>query len=148
MAERVPFKKGALTEPLTDLEKVRLKGVKCRSCGAMAMGERQYCINCTSQDLEEHIFSKYGKVYGCTIIRFAPPPPYPQESFKPFPAAWVELEDGLYIIARIEAGLDEVEIGMPVELVLDKEWQDEKSNDVIMYHFKPVMPAKGGSHGK
>jgi uncharacterized OB-fold protein len=101
------------------------------------MGERQYCINCTSPDLDEHIFSKYGKVYSCTIIRHPPPLPYPQESFKPFPAAWVELEDGLYILTQIDAGIDEVEIGMPVELAIGKGWQDENGNEVTMYKFRP-----------
>lgn len=139
MAERVPFKQGVLTTPLFLLEDVRLKGVRCRSCGAFALEGREHCINCTSVDLEEHIFSKYGKVYSYTIIRHPPPLPYPQESFKPFPAAWVELEDGLYILSELaECGLDEVKTGMPVELVLGKGWEDEKGNDVIMYKFRPV----------
>lgn len=139
MAEQVPFKEGTLTTPLSPLEEVRLKGVRCRSCGALTLGKAEHCINCTSLDVEEHIFSKYGKVYSYTIIRHAPPPPYPQESFKPFPAAWVELEDGLYILSELtDCSLDEVEIGMPVELVVGKGWEDENGNDVIMYKFKPT----------
>ena len=139
MAEQVPFKEGVLTMPLSPLEEVRLKGVKCRSCGALTIGERAHCINCTSSDLEEHVFSKSGKVYAHTVIRHSPPPPYPQESFQPFPAAWVELEDGLYILTELaECSLDDVEIGMPVELVLGKGWEDEKGNDVIMYKFRPT----------
>ena len=58
MSEQVPFKDGMLTEPLSPPEDVRLKGVKCHSCGSMALGGREYCINCTSTDLEEHVFSK------------------------------------------------------------------------------------------
>jgi uncharacterized OB-fold protein len=139
MAEQVPFRKGVLTTPLSPLKDVRLKGVKCRSCGALALGESEHCINCTSSDLEEHIFSKYGKVYAHTIIRHPPPLPYPQESFKPFPAAWVELEDGLYILTELtDCGLDEVKIDMPVELVLGKGWEDENGSDVIMYKFRPA----------
>ena len=138
MAERVSFKEGVLTMPLSPLEAVRLKGTKCRACGALALGEREYCINCTSSDLEEHIFSKYGKVYAHTVIRHPPPLPYPQESFQPFPAAWVELEDGLQILTELtDCSLEEVEIDMPVELVLGKGWEDENGNDVIMYKFKP-----------
>ena len=99
MSEQVPFKDGVLTEPLSPPEDVRLKGVKCRSCGAMALGNREFCINCTSSDLEQHIFSKYGEVYSHTIIRHSPPPPYPKDKFQPFPAAWVKLEEGLYEIS-------------------------------------------------
>ena len=138
MAE-VPFKEGLLTTPLTPLENVRLLGVKCRTCGALTLGKRDYCINCTSKDLEEHAFAKRGKVYMHTIIRHAPPPPYPQETFKPFPAAWVQLDDKLLIISEITGcGLDEVKTGMPVELVVVPAWKDDKGNDVIMYKFKPV----------
>jgi uncharacterized OB-fold protein len=139
MANLVPFKNGVFTTPLQPLENIRLKGVKCLSCGSLALGEREYCINCTSKDLEPHIFSKYGKIYSYTIIRHAPPPPYPQESFKPFPVAWVELEDGLYIISEItNCGLDEIDFDLPVELVVEKGWTDENGNDVLMYKFKLI----------
>lgn len=139
MAERVPFKEGVLTTPLSPLEEVRLKGIKCHACGALALGEREHCINCTSSDVEEHVFSKYGKVYTYTVVRHAPPPPYPQETFKPFPVAWVELEDGLFVLAELtDCGLDEVEIGMPVELIAEKGWEDDNGNDVIMYKFRLI----------
>lgn len=138
MAE-VPFKDGALTSPLVPFKDVRLLGVKCRSCGVLILGKRDYCINCASKDLEQHVFANRGKVYMHTIIRHAPPPPYPQESFKPFPAAWVELEDNLLIISELtDCVLDEVKTGMPVELVVSPCWKDDKGNDVIMYKFKPV----------
>ncbi len=138
MAE-VSFKEGLLTAPLTPLKDVRLQGIKCRTCGALTLGLREYCINCTSADLQEHIFSNRGTVYMHTIIRHSPPPPYPQETFKPFPVAWVELEDKLYIISEItDCGLDEIKTGMPVELVVAPAWKDEKGNDVVMYKFKPV----------
>jgi uncharacterized OB-fold protein len=139
MAEQVPFKEGCLTTPLSPLEKVRLKGVQCRACGSLALGESKYCINCTSKDVEEYVFSKYGKIYSYTVIRHPPPPPYPQESFKPFTAAWVELDDGLYILSEITGcSLDELDFGMKVELALGKGWVDDKGNDVIMYKFRLI----------
>jgi uncharacterized OB-fold protein len=89
--------------------------------------------------VEEHVFSKYGKIYSYTVIRHPPPPPYPQESFKPFPAAWVELEDGLYLLSEITGcSLDELDFGMKVELALSKGWMDDKGNDVIMYKFRLI----------
>ena len=139
MPEQVPFKKGMFTMPLSPLEKVRFKGVKCKSCGALALGERGSCINCGSKDVVEHIFSKRGKVQTHTIIRHSPPPPYPQEKFQPFPTAWVELEDGLIVLSEITGcGLEEVKIDMPVEMVVGKGWEDEEGNDVIMYKFRPI----------
>lgn len=138
MSKQVPFREGMLTEPLSEPDNVRLKGVKCRSCGSMALGQREHCINCTDSDVEEHIFSKYGEVYSHTIIRHPPPPPYPKDEFQPFPVAWVKLEEGLYIVSELaEIGLEDVEFGMPVELVVGKGWKDENGNDVMMYKFRP-----------
>jgi uncharacterized protein len=139
MAEQVPFKEGCLTVPLSPPEQVRLKGIKCRACGSLALGSSQYCINCTSKNVEPHVFSKNGKIYSHTVIRHAPPPPYPQETFKPFPVAWVELEDGLIILSEITGcGLDEVDFGKPVELNVTKGWVDEKGNEVMMYKFRLI----------
>ena len=95
MAEQVPFKEGCLTTPLSPPEKVRLKGVKCRACGSLALGEANIASTAQARMWRLMSFSKIGKIYSYTVIRHAPPPPYPQESFKPFPVAWVELEDGL-----------------------------------------------------
>jgi uncharacterized OB-fold protein len=53
--------------------------------------------------------------------------------------AWVELEDGLFIVSEITGcGLDELDFGMRVELELGKGWVDDKGNDVMMYKFKLI----------
>lgn len=138
MPEQVPFKKGMLTEPLSPIENVSLKGVKCNSCGAMALGSRKYCINCTSKEVEDHVFSKYGEVAMHTVIRHSPPPPYPKDKFRPFPTAWVKLEEGLYILTELtDIALEDVKTGMKVEMYAQKGWEDENGNDVIMYKFRP-----------
>lgn len=138
MPEQVAFKKGMLTEPISRLEDVRLKGVKCNACGAMALGNRKYCINCTSDDVADHTFSQYGEVVMHTIIRHSPPPPYPKETFKPFPTAWVKLEEGLYILSELtDVELNGVQTGMKVEMFAQKGWEDENGNDVIIYKFRP-----------
>jgi len=35
MAQQVPFKEGVLTTPLSPLENVRLKGIKCRAAAVL-----------------------------------------------------------------------------------------------------------------
>ena len=138
MPTQVPFKEGMLTESLSPLEGVRLKGIKCRDCGSVAPGARKYCINCTSTDLDQITFSKYGVVDMHTIVRHSPPPPYPKDKFAPFPVAWVLTEDGLYILSEIiDIGLEDVTSGMKVEMVAQKGWEDQDGNEVIMYKFRP-----------
>jgi len=138
MADQIPFKEGMLTEPLSPLEDVRLKGIKCTACGSMAPGTRKYCINCASPEVEPVVFGKYGVVDMHTIVRHSPPPPYPKDTFQPFPVAWVKLDEGVYMFSEIvDVGLEEVTTGMPVEISCRKGWEDAEGNDVIMYKFKP-----------
>jgi uncharacterized OB-fold protein len=139
MATQVPFKEGFLTTPLSPLENVRLKGIKCQDCGCVVLGKGTNCINCTGENVVEHVFSKTGKVHSFTFIRTCPPPPYPKDSFKPFPAGWVETDDGLMLISEItNCTYEELDFGKKVELVCDKGWTDEQGNDVIMYKFKLI----------
>lgn len=138
MANQVPFKEGMLTEPLSPLEDVRLKGIKCNSCGALSLGTRKYCINCTSADVEPVVFGKYGVVDMHTVVRHSPPPPYPKDKFQPFPVAWVKLEEGLYMWSEIvDIGVDDVKTGMQVEIACRVGWEDAEGNEVVMYKFRP-----------
>lgn len=138
MSKLVPFKEGILSEPLSPLDDVRLEGVRCNSCGAMSLGVRRFCINCSGSDVAKHTFSKDGQVYMHTIIRHPPPPPYPKDNFKPFPAAWIRLEEGLFVLSQLtDIGLEDVEAGMKVEMFAQKGWEDDEGNDVIMYRFRP-----------
>ena len=138
--KQVPFDENFVTKPLYPLENVRLIGSKCLSCGMVSFGRRYNCEQCTSSELEDIVLSNRGKVYSYSIIRNPSPPPYvPPDPFEIFPAAWVELPEGLKIISPLKnCEPDQVCIGMEVELVMDKGWEDEDGNSVIAYSFRPV----------
>ncbi|MBN1365528.1 MAG: OB-fold domain-containing protein [Syntrophaceae bacterium] len=138
--KQVPFNVNYLTEPLFPLENVCLKGSKCKACGVVSFGKRLHCEQCTSKELEDVVLGTQGKIYSYTVIRHPAPPPYiPPEPFVPFPAAWVELPEGVRVLSPLtECELDQVKIGMDVELVIREAWEDEQGNSVIAFAFKPV----------
>jgi len=141
MTKRIPLDETLLTIPLDPVEQVRLKGTKCRSCGEVFLGKRIGCENCGSEDLEETVLSNRGKLYTYTIVVHLPAGDYkgPRDPFVPFAEGLVELPEGCRIIAPLTVNKDEdIKIGMDLELVVDKLYEDEDGNEVMGFKFKPI----------
>ena len=140
MATRIPIDETLLTTPLDPVEQVRLKGTKCRNCGEVFFGKRPSCENCTSDDLEEILLSRRGKLYTYTIIGHKPPGDYKgPDPFVPFGEGLVELPEGLRIVAPLTVNKNEdIKIGMDLELLVEKLYVDEEGNEVMAFKFKPV----------
>ena len=137
----LPVVEGFMTTPLSEPNQVMLRGSKCVSCGVTLLGKRHACESCASTDLEDVVFSKRGKVYSYTTAIYPPPQPFAGSlsPFVPYPIVWVDLPEGARILSTLVACKpEEVSIGMDVELVVEKGWEDEKGNDVMIYKFKPV----------
>lgn len=139
--KQISVVEGFMTMPLSPPEQVCLTGSKCRSCGIALLGKRYGCENCASTDLEDVTFSTRGTVYSYTVALYPPPQPYAGslDPFVPYPIVWIDLPEGARILSTLtDCDPDEVEIGMEVELVVEKGWEDEKGNEVMAYRFKPV----------
>lgn len=136
----IPIKEDVFTTPLLPLDGVRLTGQECRCCGAVMLGKRLGCKNCASDDLKDITFSKRGKIYTYSVARYSPIPPFKApDPYVPFVVAWVELPEKVRVLSALtDCNIEEVEIGMEVELVVDKLYEDEEGRDVIAYKFKPV----------
>ena len=135
--KRIPYAEGFLTSPLSDLEKVRLKGTKCRSCGEVALGEVPICKNCQSQDMESLVLSNRGKLYSYSIVRYPPPGDYKGPD-APFAVGMIELTEGLRLLAPLEeSDFEKLKVGGEVELVVHKLFDDD-ANEVIAYRFKLI----------
>jgi uncharacterized OB-fold protein len=116
-------------------EEAYLVGVKCRSCGELFFPKRTKCISCFAEEMEEVALSKRGKVYTYTIVHHATPG---YTGPLPYAVGAVELPGGIVVLSLLtQCHLDQLKIGMDVELVLEKLYEDEKGNEVISYKFKP-----------
>jgi uncharacterized OB-fold protein len=116
-----------------------LTGSKCKSCGAVYVGDRMACAKCLAVgEFEDVKFSGKGTLHTFSIVyQTAPGIPVP------FVAAVVDLDEGTAVRANIEGIEPEPEkivalLGKPVEMFTGKVRQDREGNDIIAYKFRPA----------
>lgn len=117
------------------LDPPSLLGSRCGSCGQMAYPAWRFCPACASAEEPDQVnLSTSGTVYSYTVVRQAPP-----GVEVPYVLAYVDLPEGVRVMAQIPSRhLDEVEIGMPVQLALKKVGEGEDGTELIGYEFRPT----------
>ena len=135
---QVPIREGLFTMPLYPTEQVRLVGSKCHACGEVSLGTVSSCANCTGEDMEEITLSRRGKLWTYTVIRHRPPGNYKgPDPFVPFGLGLVELPEGVRVLSPLTGcDVDNLKIGMDLELVVDKLYEDADGNEVMAFKFK------------
>ncbi len=103
---------------------------KCRQCGTLVHPPRPMCPACRSFDKEWARSSGRGKVYSWITYRESAHP-----SFRPpYSVVLVELDEGVRVVSNlVDAKPDEIEVGMPVEVVFD-----DISDELTLPKFKKV----------
>jgi scaffold protein (connect acetoacetyl-CoA thiolase and HMG-CoA synthase) len=120
----------------------RLEGQRCQKCGAVQFPPRGSCGECRSQALETYRFSGRGSVYSFAEVAQAP-----QGFAAPYVVALVELEEGVRVTAQLtDVDADEVEIGIPVEMVT-RRLQEKGPHGYLVYgyKFRPVLEQRRAS---
>jgi len=122
----------------------RLLGTRCRACGAVFFPrETAFCRNprCTGAELDEVALSRRGTLWSYTDNRYAPPAPYvAADPFEPYVIAAVELaEEKMVILGQVAPGVrvEELEVGMEMELALGTLYTDEQ-HEYLIWHWKPA----------
>jgi len=114
-----------------------LNGSKCTKCGAVYVGPRLFCAECSSQGPFESLrLSDQGEVYVWSIIHQATP--YVKA---PYIAAVVDLPEGVAVntnIEGVEPDPKNLSFGMKVKMYTEKVSEDKEGNSYIAYKFKPV----------
>ncbi len=149
MKKQVPAIEGWFS---LDTEKPHLLGSRCTSCKSYFFPkETLFCRNpgCVGREFEEVPLSRSGKVWSFTNNCYQPPQPYVSpDPFVPYAIAAVELDDEkMVVLGQVAAGTDasELKVGMHVELVLEKLFEDEES-EYLVWKWKPVSQAEKRSH--
>ena len=134
----LPVGEGLLTSPLDPIEEVRLQGSKCGTCGEVLFGHYVTCAHCASSDVKDIPLSKKGTLWTYTIIYHQPPGQYrgATNPFVPFVEGLVELPDGVRVVSFVDIPLDQVKIGMELELVIYELYKNNEGQPVIAYKFK------------
>ena len=123
-------------------DKPSLIGTHCKSCGDYFFPKTFTCRNpkCKEKEIEEVLLSRRGKLSSYSVMRYPPPPPFVvPEKYEPIPVAEVEIPEGVRIIGPMEGcNLDDLRIGMEVEMVIGTLYTNENGEDLIGWKFKPV----------
>ncbi len=119
-------------------QRYRLQGSECAACGDLQFPPRIVCPNCKSRDFEPFKFSGKGTVYSFSTVYQAPSQ---FEEYVPYIVALIDLEEGPRITAQLtDVTSEEVEIGMPVEMVVRKISEEgERGLIVYGYKFRPLV---------
>ena len=136
---QIPISEGFFTWPA---DEPKLIGGRCKSCGRyfFPKGYPLHKIGCRNQDVEEVLLGRRGKLRSFTWQCYKPPPPYKgPDPFVPYGIGMVELPEGINVVGIISAGsIDELKMGMDVELVIEPLYQDEQGNEHLTWKFRPV----------
>ena len=123
-----------------------LLGDKCTECGTYTFPRaRKFCPNprCTSESFDEVELSRTGTIWSYTDARYQPPPPYVPvtDQHEAFAITAVELDrEKLVVMGQVApgVGIDELRVGMTVELVLDVLYGDDDA-DYLVWKWRPVV---------
>ncbi len=114
-------------------QRYNLTGEVCRTCGARLFPPRDVCPECSRPAYEPFTFSGKGEIYSYSTL-YQSPDGY--EEFVPYTVALVRLEEGPLVTAQLtDVDTDEVQIGMPVEMVTRK-MREYGEDGVIVYGYK------------
>jgi uncharacterized OB-fold protein len=137
--KRVPVREGLWTTGATRDGKPQLIGSICKKCGEVFFPKREnvLCSFCQSADFEEIKLSPRGKIYSCTVIMQRPPIYYKAEV--PYAIGFVELPEGIRVETLLTgSNLDDLRVGMEVEMFIDILHTEEDGTEVYSYKFRPV----------
>ncbi|MHB2156526.1 Zn-ribbon domain-containing OB-fold protein [Calditrichota bacterium GD2] len=119
-------------------QRYHLQGAKCEQCGQLYFPPRAVCPACKSRSLSAYRFKGTGRVYSHSLLyqssdRF--------EGQAPYVVAIVELEEGVRLTAQLtDVDVDEVAVGMPVEMVVRKIYEEGDTGPIVYgYKFRPLF---------
>jgi uncharacterized protein len=136
--QRVPVREGLLAGPLGDLDRVRLAGSKCTSCGETSLGHKTICPNCGRDTVRDVSLGNRGTLWTYTVVRHRPPGNYKgPDPFVPFGMGLVELPEGLRVLSPIDCDFARLQIGLELQFkpCLRKE---ADGREVVAFTFEPV----------
>ena len=119
----------AYTKPLPELEGMagdfygfckqgELRFQRCDDCGAWRHVPRELCAECGSWQWQWTRSSGRGEVFTFTVVGRALHPAFRDDT--PYAPVVVEMEEGVRLLSQVvDCPPDELEIGIPVEVVFD-----------------------------
>ena len=135
---QTPIAEGLFTWPA---DSPQLLASRCEQCGEVTFPTQASCPACTSESVAEIRLSRRGQLWTWTIQQFPPPPPFTgdTDNFVPYGVGYVELPEGVRVESRLTThDPAELEIGMEMELVIEKFRDGDDGEALMTFAFSPV----------
>ena len=138
--KQIPCVEGWFTMPP---EEPHLIGTKCNSCGDYFFPRVDSCRNphCSKdKSVEDVLLSRKGKLHSFTVNHYPPPIFHKPDPFVPYSLGAIELPEGIRVTSIIgeEYNQDNLQVGMDMEMTIDKLYEDKDGNEVVSWRFLPV----------
>ena len=135
--KRILVEKGLFTVPSSDSDTPRLIGSKCMSCGEVFIPKGSICLHCQSFHVEEILVGPRGQLYSFTNVNHAVPEGY--RGPIPYGVGLIAFPEGAMMVSYLtESDPEKLEVGMEMEMIVDKLFNDEDGSEIIGFKFKPV----------
>jgi len=139
--KQMPALEGLFTWPS---DRPSLIGSRCKSCGTYCFPKNSMCPNpdCKNKEMEQMLLSRKGKLWSYTVHYYQPPPPFrASDPFMPFGVGVIELPEGLKVLSMLTTSDPNLlKIGMEMELLIDKMFEDKEGNEFLTWKFRPLSP--------
>lgn len=137
----------AFPEDGSGLRGITLLGTRCSSSGTYFFPPERTMSRAPGHagaSLDEVALSTAGTLWSYTDAQYQPPAPFvaATDPYEPFCLAAVELaEEQLVVLGQVTAGvgIDDLTVGMPMELVADVLDEDDDTTYVV-WKWRPVKP--------
>jgi uncharacterized OB-fold protein len=124
-----------------DPKEPQRSGTPFTSCGTTFFPQTISCSNpgCREKKVGPCHLSRRGKIWAYAVQYYPPPPPFKvPDPFVPCGIGHIELPEKMRVLGMLtEADPKKLKIGMEVELVLEKMYE-ENGKEVVTWKFRPV----------
>ena len=137
--KKIAVEEGLWAIPSSLGEKPHLIGSKCLSCGELYFPRKKkgLCIHCQQRTLEDVLLSSKGKIVSFSVV-VQPPAGGFYKGPVPYAYGAVELPEGVELFSLFTGKLDELKVGMEVEVVIEKLFDDDEGSEITTYKFIPT----------
>lgn len=111
----------------------RLAAGRCRACAAESFPKAAVCPQCLSEDIEAVMLGRDGVLYSFAAVHAAPP------GWRlPYVLGYVDLPEGVRVLAHIAAPEKDLRVDMPVRLEVGEVGTDPAGQPLFTYVFAPT----------
>jgi uncharacterized protein len=110
-----------------------LIGGRCRKCQALSFPRAAVCASCLAEEIETVPLASEGTLYSYSIVHQAP-----KGWNVPYALGYIDLTDGIRVLAHIDVVADRIAIGMPTRLAVGVVGADPSGAPLSSYTFTAI----------